>query len=129
VASDVITQSELQRAFGQLATEIFNPLADEFMKLMAKVEKLEKQMESLEKQIQSLTVKVATTHTLVEARLKAIRDPALKYCGVWQEGVEYECGNFVTFNGSMWHCNSRTSTSKPGSGEGFHSLCKSGQSR
>jgi hypothetical protein len=130
VAIDAITLADLQKSFNQLANDVLNPLADEFMKLTARVEKLEKENASLEKQVQGLIVKFATTHTLVEARLKAIQDPALKYCGVWQEGVQYELGNFVTFNGSMWHCNSRTSTARPGSGDRAFTLAvKSGQPR
>jgi hypothetical protein len=84
----------------------------------------------LEKNYESLFVRLGTTQHSVEARLKAIKDPALKYCGVWQEGVEYEEGNFVTFNGAMFHCNGRTTTSRPGSGDKGWTLCvKSGQPR
>ena len=35
-----------------------------------------------------------------------------KYCGVWNDGT-YMRGNFVTHDGSVWHCNVDTST-KPG---------------
>ena len=35
-----------------------------------------------------------------------------QYCGVWHEGT-YKRGNFVTHDGSVWHCNVDTCT-KPG---------------
>jgi hypothetical protein len=39
----------------------------------------------------------------------------LSFEGVYQDGQTYEKGNLVTWAGSSWHCNERT-TSKPGDG-------------
>lgn len=36
------------------------------------------------------------------------------YRGVWQEGVEYERGDCVTWGGSQFHCNAERTTAKPG---------------
>ena len=36
-----------------------------------------------------------------------------RYCGVWVDGARYERGNFVTHNGSVWHCDVDTDA-KPG---------------
>ena len=37
----------------------------------------------------------------------------LEYRGVYREGIEYEPGHFVTWAGSLWHCDEKTS-GKPG---------------
>ncbi len=42
-------------------------------------------------------------------------DAQLPYLGVYQEGKEYSVGQMTTWGGSMWHCNTLT-TSKPGEG-------------
>lgn len=39
--------------------------------------------------------------------------PKVEYKGVWKEGEAYDAGNFVTWAGSLWHCDKATS-SKPG---------------
>src|SRR5262245_58911503 len=49
------------------------------------------------------------------------------YRGVWTEGSEYERGNFVTHDGSLFHCNLRTKN-RPGRDPVSWSLCvKRGQ--
>ena len=35
------------------------------------------------------------------------------YRGVWQAASTYQRGNFVTFDGSIWHCNRDDTRSKP----------------
>jgi hypothetical protein len=35
------------------------------------------------------------------------------YRGVWQEGIVYRAGNFVTLGGSLWHCNVEQTTLRP----------------
>jgi hypothetical protein len=39
--------------------------------------------------------------------------PQVEYRGVYREGAEYVAGNFVTWAGSVWHCNTPT-TQRPG---------------
>jgi len=41
--------------------------------------------------------------------------PALIYRGVYVDGKTYGPGDFVTFDGSLWHCNADT-TIRPGTG-------------
>lgn len=40
--------------------------------------------------------------------------PVPEYRGVWRETMEYERGDFVTWAGSVWHCNERCKGEKPG---------------
>jgi hypothetical protein len=53
----------------------------------------------------------------------------LRYLGVWKDNAEYQCGNFVTFKGGLWHCNVRgTRGAKPGDGSDAWTLAvKSGR--
>jgi hypothetical protein len=53
----------------------------------------------------------------LEQRLAALEAGAhsLKYRGTFSAGTVYEVGNFVTFAGSLWHCQERT-IAKPGDG-------------
>jgi hypothetical protein len=41
------------------------------------------------------------------------RTEHFRYVGVWESGEQYRLGNFVTHDGSVWHCNAETQ-SKPG---------------
>lgn len=38
------------------------------------------------------------------------------YCGVWKEGSTHRRGDFVTWASSVWHCNAKETTQKPGNG-------------
>jgi hypothetical protein len=67
------------------------------------------------------TVFLPTIGRYVEAQVKPLRkrieeleniQREFKYCGVWNDGT-YRNGNFVTHDGSVWHCNCDTSV-KPG---------------
>ena len=50
----------------------------------------------------------------IRKRLEELESTSMgKYCGTWQEGGNYEPGNFVTASGSLWHCRARTGT-RPG---------------
>jgi hypothetical protein len=52
----------------------------------------------------------------LEARIKELEArPTMKYMGVWEQGHQYNPGEFVTDQGSVWHCNFQTG-SRPGSG-------------
>lgn len=61
-------------------------------------------------------------------RINAVEDKVkeFKYCGVWQRAAEYKHGNFVTFEGAVWHCNKATTT-KPGTSEDWTLAVKSGR--
>jgi hypothetical protein len=48
-----------------------------------------------------------------------------KYCGVWSEG-QYETGNFVTHEGSLFTCLWSTQ-SKPGTADSWQLCCKRGK--
>ncbi len=64
-----------------------------------------------------VTMAVAAELDAMQARIDAlegaIKSGRLEYVGVWQEGAEYERGNFCTHSGSVWHCNAST-RAKPG---------------
>ena len=44
------------------------------------------------------------------------------YRGMWQEGIVYRAGNFVTLGGSLWHCNAEATTSRPSTDNPDYSL-------
>jgi hypothetical protein len=54
-----------------------------------------------------------------------IRIPAMLYRGVWREG-EHEPGDVVTWGGSAWHCNEKT-TEKPGASQHWRLMVKEGR--
>jgi hypothetical protein len=75
----------------------------------------------LEDRIKQLEVKIAYLEAALDAR------GGLKYLGIFKEGRIYDEGQFVTFDGSIWHCNARTSN-PPGNGSASWVLaCKRGQ--
>ena len=48
---------------------------------------------------------VATALRPLEARVAELEQaPTMKYCGVWEPERSYSVGDFVTQEGSMWHC-------------------------
>ena len=47
--------------------------------------------------------------------LTKIDEPIIQYRGVWRHEGKYSKGNFCSYGGSLWHCNTETST-KPGDG-------------
>jgi hypothetical protein len=64
----------------------------------------------------------------VGAMLKEL--PALRYCGVWKADADYVRGNFVTFNGGLWHCNDPCKDCAPGQAPAHWTLAvKSGRDK
>jgi hypothetical protein len=63
--------------------------------------------------IEPLRAQVKTLQTELTA-LKAER--GTRYRGVWQNGSEYDLGDFVTYGGAMWHADKPTKN-KPGSSD------------
>jgi HK97 family phage prohead protease len=55
---------------------------------------------------------VVKIHNNLHRSLKAHK--ALQYKGVFNPGATYEHGNFVSHQGSLWHCDAATTTDKPG---------------
>lgn len=62
----------------------------------------------------------------LEARIAELESrPALKYMGVYRSDKIYLAGNFVTYGGSLWHCNAATSD-VPGEGQNWTLAAKRG---
>lgn len=51
----------------------------------------------------------------LEAKVEAIEDRGVAYRGIWQAAEQYERGNLVTLDDSIWHANTST-RAKPGNG-------------
>jgi hypothetical protein len=48
---------------------------------------------------------LAARNAALEARLIQLeQQPSMKYCGVWEPERTYFIGDFVTQDGSTWHC-------------------------
>jgi hypothetical protein len=63
----------------------------------------------------------------LEAEEKKSKAAPLPYQGVWKQGQEYLPGQFVTFAGSVWHCNKKT-MARPGDDHAAYTLAvKSGR--
>ena len=45
------------------------------------------------------------------------------YQGVWKDGKVYGLGQFVTYDGSLWHSNIFHNTQQPGDGNAAWTLC------
>jgi hypothetical protein len=56
-----------------------------------------------------------------------IEKSGLRYKGVYQTAMQYKRGDFVTRDGSMWHCNADGTTETPGSGNGWQLAVKAGK--
>jgi hypothetical protein len=58
--------------------------------------------------------RIKKENALLLARITDLenRMSEFQYCGVWHDGA-YKRGNFVTHDGSVWHCNADTRI-KPG---------------
>ena len=61
------------------------------------------------------------------AALEAARPPALRYRGAYEDGAEYDVGEFVTDGGSVWHCNRKTKTRPSDGGENWTLAVKRGR--
>ena len=51
----------------------------------------------------------------------------LKYCDVWRADGDYRAGNFVSWGGSVWHCNVDGTKDKPGTSADFTLSVKRGR--
>ena len=67
----------------------------------------------------------------MEQRIAALeaKQGNFKYCGVWSEQQpEYQVGNFVTHQGSLWHCNCAGTMARPGTSRTWTLAVKRGAS-
>ncbi len=53
--------------------------------------------------------------------------PTLKYLGVYEQTRQYAKGNFVTHDGSLWHCRADVTRARPGSDSDWQLAAKRGQ--
>jgi len=68
-----------------------------------------------------LKLAFARIETLERQLKQAKAAPALTYKGPWRQGDETLPGEFVTFQGSVWHCNKKT-MSRPSDNPGAYTL-------
>jgi hypothetical protein len=61
----------------------------------------------------------------LQKRIEELENSPFKFIGAWSEGMEVVAGNFVSYGGSMWHCNEATKA-KPGTGPEFTLAVKRG---
>jgi hypothetical protein len=59
---------------------------------------------------------------LVELRARS----AFQYRGVWKSDDMYAAGDFVTYQGGIWHCSADSTKAKPGGGLPWTLAVKSG---
>lgn len=67
----------------------------------------------------------AAAHDDLERRVAELEAGPLRYEGVHVADKSYSRGAFVTHSGSIWHCNSPT-TSRPGDDPSWTLACKRG---
>jgi hypothetical protein len=51
---------------------------------------------------------------------------ALAYVGVWRDDADYQRGNFATTNGSLFHCETSGTKSRPGTDSTWKLCVKQG---
>lgn len=69
---------------------------------------------------------------LAESTQKQVRDaiaraPVPTYKGVYDKDAEYQAGDMVTQDGSVWHCNAAVAGEKPGGNEFWTLAVKRGR--
>jgi hypothetical protein len=62
----------------------------------------------------------------LEARVAELERLPFEFAGTWQQGKAYRRGQFVSWQGGLWHCNCE-STRKPGTSSDFTLCCKAGR--
>lgn len=72
--------------------------------------------------LRELTASVAA----LTDRLEAIESAPMVYDGPYESGKTYSKGTFVTRDGSLWHCNEKT-TAQPGDGRAWTLAVKRGK--
>jgi len=76
--------------------------------------------------LHALLVVLAAEHAHAVERLSALERAPLRYDGPHEVGKRYVPGAFVSFDGSLWHCNEAT-TCRPGDGPQWTLAVKRGR--
>ena len=65
----------------------------------------------------------------LEAEVARLRSTTaeFKYLGTWAADQSYLRGNFVTRDGSLWHCNTTATQERPGQGSDWTLAVKRGR--
>lgn len=71
-----------------------------------------------------VTVKTVLTGGIVEE--KTARIPMLVYSGIWKAEQEYQAGDVVTWDGSAWHCEAKSTKAAPGKSSDWKLMVKRG---
>ena len=110
---------------------VFDKIAPDTLK------QVRKKLASIRGQITNPDVVVATMFAIVlsemrsyvavmQRRIATLEErPSLKYCGVLDPARQYNEGEFVTYRGSLWHCN-RSTRGLPGASSDFTLVAKRG---
>jgi hypothetical protein len=65
--------------------------------------------------------------TPLQRRIAELEDrPTLSYLGVYEQARQYTRGNFVTHDGSLWHCRADLTRARPGSDSDWQLAAKRG---
>lgn len=59
----------------------------------------------------------------LETKIALLEQRSFSYQGVWKDGKVYGVGQFVTYDGSLWHSNIFHNTQQPGDGNAAWTLC------
>ena len=86
-----MTSADLQKILAGIA----GPLKEQFAAMEKRINVLEHEWVGLEHKQQGL-------------------DQRMRYRSIWDPTTEYQTGNFVTFNGGMWHAQVDSKGMKPG---------------
>ena len=93
------------------------------MRQAQQIESLRTEMKSAMAALGQIQVELPTQKQVREAVDEALaRAPIPTYKGVYDRDSDYQKGDFVTADGSMWHCNEPVSGERPGKGSEAWSL-------
>ena len=84
------------------------------------VEKLGRQQSKMVAELMALRARVK------DLEQQSKQSKGMKYCGVWSPVEQYDAGDCVTQDGSVWHAN-QTTRSKPGTDNSFTLAVKRGR--
>ena len=88
------------------------------------VESMNGRLEAEETLDEGRTIKRTTHYTNGRELKREIKTSVILYRGVWREG-EFDQGDVVTWGGSAWHCQQKT-TDKPGTSAAWRLMVKEG---
>lgn len=92
------------------------------------INSLAEKIKSLEKDLCDLAANLPTQKQVREEVEAAVaRAPVPTYKGVYDKDAEYQSGDMVTQDGSVWHCNAAVAGEKPGGNEFWTLAVKRGR--